>query len=36
MLARTLLSETPWHRQTTMDSRLPELKVNFKRKSRAQ
>lgn len=30
MLARTLLSETPWHRQTTMGSELPEMKINFK------
>jgi hypothetical protein len=30
------LSETPWHRQTTMGSELPEMKINFKRKSGTQ
>ena len=36
MLERTFLSETPWHKQTTMDPPMSEMKVNFKRDSRGQ
>ena len=36
MLARTFLSETPWHKQTTMGPAMSEMKVNFKRDSRGQ
>jgi hypothetical protein len=36
MLERTFLSETPWHKQTTMESAMSEMKVNFKRDSRGQ